>query len=97
MNTNTQELAQVEHLLEDTSLAHQLNYRQLSLLKHALKHPNSAVTIKEHQASHRISYQTARTDLLKMANELRLLQQKKIGKSFVFVAPPDLKERIKAL
>lgn len=97
LSTNTQELAQVEHLLEDTSLAHQLNYRQLSLLKHALKHPNTAYTIKEHQASHRISYQTARTDLLKMANELGLLQQKKIGKSFIFVAPQDLRERIKSL
>ena len=96
LSRNRQELAQVEQLLEESTLAHQLNYRQLNLLKHALNHPNSTYTIKEHQTTHRISYQTARMDLLNMENELGLLHKRKIGKSFVFVAPTDLKERIRS-
>jgi Fic family protein len=91
---NAQELEATEQLLDNTALAGQVNHRQLAMLKHALKHPNTIYSIKEHQTSHRISYQTARTDLLKMANEMELLRKRKVGKSFVFVAPSDLRQRI---
>lgn len=91
---NAQELEATEQLLDKTSLAGQLNHRQLALLKHALKHPNALYSIKEHQTSHCISYQTARTDLLKMVDEMGLLRKRKAGKSFVFVTPSDLRQRI---
>jgi len=77
----------VEKRLENSKAKGQLNHRQLSLLKHALEHPNSLYTIQEHQASHGISYQTARTDLLKLSDELDLLRKRKYGKSLVFIAP----------
>lgn len=93
--SNARELEATEQLLDKTSLAGQLNHRQLALLKHALKHPNALYSIKEHQTSHHISYQTARMDLLKMADEMNLLRKRKAGKSFVFVVPSDLRERIK--
>jgi len=80
----------VEKHLENSKAKGQLNHRQLSLLKHAVEHPNSLYTIKEHQASHGISYQTARTDLLKLSDELDLLRKRKYGKSLVFVSPSDL-------
>ena len=46
------------------------------------------------QRSHGVSYQTARTDLLQMADEMGLLRKRKSGRSFVFVSPSDLRERV---
>ena len=72
-----------------------LNFRQLALLRHALKHPRFVYTIKEHKNSHGINPQTARKDLMQMADK-KLLVKLKHGKSFVFLSPDDLEERIKA-
>lgn len=94
LHRKSMEIEEAEKLLDDTKAKGKLNYRQLSLLKHALKNPNSIYKIQEHQASHAISYQTARTDLLKMSNELNLLRKRKYGHSFVFVSPPDLREKL---
>lgn len=72
-----------------------LNFRQLALLRHALKHPRFVYTIKEHMNSHGINPQTSRKDLLQMA-DMKLLTKLKHGKSFVFLSPDGLEERIKA-
>jgi len=88
------EIEEAEKLLDKSKAKGQLNYRQLSLLKNALKNPNAIYRIQEHQASHAISYQTARTDLLKMSDKLDLLRKRKYGNSFVFVSPPDLRSRL---
>ncbi len=88
------EIEAAEKLLDNSKAKGQLNHRQLSLLKNALKTPNAIYRIQEHQASHAISYQTARTDLLKMSDKLGLLRKRKYGNSFVFVSPPDLKSRL---
>ncbi len=72
-----------------------LNFRQLALLRHALKRPNFVYKIKEHKNSHGINQQTARKDLMTMADK-KLLTRLKHGKSYVFIAPNDLGERIKA-
>lgn len=88
------EIEEAEKLLDTSKAKGQLNHRQLSLLKHALEHPNAIYSIQEHQAAHAISYQTARTDLLKMSDKLNLLRKRKYGHSFVFVSPPDLKTRL---
>lgn len=72
-----------------------LNFRQLVLLRHALKHPRFVYTIREHRNSHGINPQTARKDLMQMADQ-KLLTRLKHGKSFVFISPDDLEERIKA-
>lgn len=88
------EIEETEKLLENSKAQGQLNYRQLSLLEHALENPNSIYSIQEHRASHAISYQTARTDLLKMSDDLGLLRKRKYGHSFVFISPPDLKAKL---
>lgn len=75
-------------------LKNKLNYRQLSLLRHALKHPGHTYTVREHQNTHGIVYETARTDILKMADTHNLLTKEKSGKAFVFRSPLDLEERI---
>ncbi len=90
----SQKIEEAEKLLDNSKAKGQLNHRQLSLLKHALEHPNAIYRIQEHQASHAISYQTARTDLLKMSDQLNLLRKRKYGNSFVFVSPPDLKTKL---
>lgn len=71
----------------------ELNHRQQALIAHAVRHPGFAYSIAGHGARHAIVYQTARTDLLKLA-KLKLLEQKKAGRALVFVAPRDLKARL---
>ena len=82
-------------LREAPGLTDQLNHRQVAVLSHALRHPGHGYTVKSHQRSHRITTQTARTDLQKLA-ELGLLDQRQRGRAFVFVAWPELAERVRA-
>ena len=88
------ELHDVEKKLDGSVLQGQLNHRQLAILRHALDHPNAIYNIKEHQAAHKITYQTARTDLLKLSDQFRILSKRKYGSSFIFVAPPDLGQKL---
>lgn len=70
-----------------------LNARQLALINHALKQPQARYTVESHRVSHAISYETARSDLLKLAGE-GLLEKRKRGRAFVFVPAADLKQRL---
>lgn len=72
-----------------------LNSRQAMIIQHAVKHPGSVYTIAGHKISHHVSYATAKSDLEKL-EKLDLLQQSKQGRAFVFIAPNDLEQRIKA-
>lgn len=72
-----------------------LNHRQLALLRYAIGHPGTQFSIKAHQLYHNVSYQTARTDLLGIA-DLELLIVSKIRNRFVFVAPDDLRQRLES-
>lgn len=89
----TIELKEVEAHTKALSM---LNHRQASLISHALKHPGELYTINQHQASHNVVYQTARTDLLKLA-EYGILQKTKYGRELTFVAPNDIGERLRKL
>ena len=90
----SRERRQAETLLRPASpLGASLNHRQRSLLLHALRHPDSDYAIAGHQASHRITYATARTDLLGLA-KLGLLTQRQQGKAFLFRPAPDLAQRL---
>jgi Fic family protein len=83
-------------LMNNPRLRGKLNFRQLALLRHALKHPRFSYVVQEHQRSHGISYDVARKDLLEMADQLKLLVKTKQGKRYYFVAPTDLEQRISA-
>ncbi|WP_369573038.1 Fic family protein [Acidithiobacillus sp. IBUN Pt1247-S3] len=88
------ELRDAEHLLQHSAaLRDRFNHRQLALLTHALKHPGYAYLIAGHQRSHRVTYATARADLLDLA-AASLLEQGKRGRSFLFRVPEDLRARI---
>ncbi|WP_306590966.1 Fic family protein [Geothrix sp. 21YS21S-4] len=80
-------------LAESPVLRARLNHRQKALLTHALKHPGTGYRIEDHQRTHAVVYQTARTDLLQLA-ELGLLEKIREGRAFVFVALDDLADHI---
>ena len=61
------EMHDVRHLLDGSALAAMLNHRQIALLISMRKHPDLVYTIASHRRSHRVTYQTARTDLLGLA------------------------------
>ncbi len=81
-------------LIDNPRLSGKLNFRQLALLRHALKHPRFSYVIQEHQRSHGISYDVARKDLLYMSDKLKLLVKTKQGKRYYFVAPNNLEQRV---
>lgn len=87
------QLRELEHHLRALTL---LNHRQSALIHHALEHPGFTYTIAGHQRSHRVAYQTARTDLLHLA-EKGLLRQRQAGKKMTFSSPADLSERLLVL
>jgi Fic family protein len=88
------ERRQAETLLKPTSkLGARLNHRQRALLMDAVKHPDRIFTIANHQAAHRVTYATARADLLGLA-KLKLVSKRRQGKAFVFSPAADLAQRL---
>jgi len=94
LQAKAQELRQTRLMLQQSNaLRTVLNHRQLALVNHALKNPRFVYTIASHRNSHNVSYQTARTDLLQLA-ELELVHREKSGRTFIFLAPADLHPRL---
>ncbi|MCF8093674.1 MAG: Fic family protein [Desulfotignum sp.] len=92
----TKDIEDAQETLRNTRhLGGKLNFRQLAILRHALIHPRFIYNINEHRNSHGISYETARKDLLYMSDKLNLLNKLKEGRTFIFISPSDLEERIK--
>jgi len=84
-----------EMLDRSTRFRGELNFRQISFIKHAIENPRTVYTVQGYQNTHGIAYETARKDLMKMADKLNLLIKQKSGRAFVFIAPDDLEDRIK--
>jgi len=91
------EIKTVEKLIKKSpELQKILNHRQVALINRALKRPDSIFYVESHRGAHNVTYDTARTDLLKLV-DLGLLEKSKIGKAFVFTAARDLKRTIEGL
>ncbi len=74
--------------------ASELNHRQLAILTDAIKDPSDPFTFAAQARRHRVTHQSARTDLLKL-EELGLMERSKRGKKFVFRAVEDLPVRLR--
>ena len=90
------EMCDVQQLLDGSALAALLNYRQIALLVSMRKHPDLVHTIDSHRRSHKVTYQTARTDLLGLA-ALGLVTSGKRGRAFIFSLARDFDERLREL
>lgn len=87
------EVREVEGLLKGSG---RFNHRQLALLGGALRGAEVRYSFKAHAASHGVTHETARNDLLALTR-LGLLGRQREGRRYWFGAPPDLAERLKAL
>jgi Fic family protein len=89
LNRKVKEVRNVERLMKASST--EFNHRQLALLSHAIKTPSQRYTFQSHAASHGVTHETARNDLLPLA-EKGLLQRARVGRRYVFSAVPDLSD-----
>jgi Fic family protein len=87
----TAEVRDIERLLKGDD---NLNSRQLTLLTDAIRHPDAVYSFDSHAASHRVTHETARSDLRRLA-ERGLLAQRRKGRKHIFEPVPDLPERLK--
>ncbi len=85
------EVRSVERLLDG---ADGLNHRQLALLADAVRNPDGTYTFGSHAASHRVSHETARSDLSGL-DARGLLERRSRGRGYVFEPVPDLAGRLK--
>lgn len=87
------ETRDIEALLHGSS---HLNHRQMLVIRDALRDPSEPFTINAQARRNRVAYQSARTDLLDLADK-GLFTKTKSGKKYVFRAVPNLTTRLRAL
>ena len=68
-----------------------INLRQIDLLNHAIRHKDAVYTIKGHLNSNKISWATARSDLLNLVDK-RFLSQHKSGKELYFLVTDHIED-----
>lgn len=91
LRRKTTEVRDIERLLHGTDY---LNGRQLALLTDAVRDADASYSFGSHATSHRVSHETARSDLRGLA-ERGLLTQRRKGRRHIFEPAPDLAERLK--
>ena len=89
----TERLQAIERELHGVAV---LNHRQRALISHALRHPYQRYTIRSHQTSHNVVYQTSRLDLFDLKNRGFLTSQK-IGRTWYFTPVDDLEQKLARL
>ncbi len=71
-----------------------LNGRQAALIAHAIRHPEHLYTYDGHAGSHRVTHETARSDLADLASR-ELLVKRPGGRPHRYEPPSDLVGRLK--
>jgi Fic family protein len=92
LRRKVKEVQDVEKLIQD---ADELNHRQLALLSDAIRHPGNTYTYQAHAASHRVTHETARTDLVNLQKR-GLLQRRTVKRTHVFTPVPNLSRALQA-
>jgi Fic family protein len=91
LQRKTAEVRDIEKLLRDAAF---LNGRQLALLTDAVRNPDSSYSFDSHAKSHRVSHETARTDLHGL-EQRGLLVKRRAGRQHRFEPAPNLPNRLK--
>jgi len=91
LQRKTAEVRDVERLLQGTDY---LNGRQLALLTDAVRDADASYSFNSHATSHRVSHETARSDLRGLVSRGLLVRRHK-GRRYLFEPAPDLAERLK--
>lgn len=86
------EVQDVEKLVKGSS---EFNHRQLALLTDAVRNSAATYTFRSHAASHNVTHETARTDLLQLHSK-GLLERRKSGRRHTFHPAPGLPDRLRA-
>jgi len=68
----------------------------LALLVNALRHGDTVFTVHSHAESHRVTRQSARTDLVDLERR-GLLERRVVGRRFEFVPARDLRVRLRVV
>lgn len=84
------EIKEVEELIHGADF----NLRQLTLLSDALRHPDSSFSFGGHAGANRVTHETARSDLSRLADR-GLLVRRRLGREYLFEPAPDLADRLK--
>lgn len=87
-------IAEVRDLERQLQGADGLNHRQLALLTDAVRNPDGTYTFGSHATSHRVTHETARSDL-SVLRERGLLRRRSKGRGYIFEPVPDLAGRLK--
>ena len=86
-----EEMHEAEELNRRTlAVGAELNHRQLAPINHALRQRSGRYAVESHLVSRGVSYETARSDLLKLVRQ-GFLRQRKVGKAHVFVPVADMR------
>jgi Fic family protein len=91
LDRKVSEVRDVERLLQDNA---DLNGRQLALLIDAVRRPAAVYSFDSHATSHRVSHETARSDLRALV-ESEFLTSRRKGRKHVFEPVTDLPERLR--
>jgi len=95
LKRKSDEMQEIEGLVRRSAkLQDTLNYRQMAALSRAVKSADSIFTVESHRGAHKVTYDTARTDLLTLV-EIGLLTKSKVGRAFAFRPEKNLAKRLK--
>ena len=89
------ESSALEAALRGSGAANILNHRQLALLAHVLKYPDTTYTIESHRRSHNVTYETARTDLIGLT-KLGFVTSDKQRRKLVYRRHSEFESRIRS-
>jgi Fic family protein len=90
LRRKVKEVAEVERAIRRSA---EFNHRQLALLSNAIRNPEQVYTFRSHAASHNVTHETARRDLLQLV-EQGLLQRRSIRRLALFRPVADLPRRL---
>lgn len=92
LRRKVKEVQEVERALRTSA---EFNHRQLALLTDAVRNPTAAYGFHSHAASHNVTHETARGDLLHLMRK-GFLERRRSGRRYVFSPAPGLPERLRA-